>query len=178
MTDGQQNLGGINLSLVAKCVRMHQVCWGESKIIAVKSAVLCEVFSSRTSKKQESRTLKLHRLYVSSSLKFGMSSRCSVAISPWVGSLNTALSPLLSSSSPLHLCLLGTRGSGSCWVAFPAVPGWKEPSFQDIHTHTAAAETRQHWGVPGAFDAPLCLLHTGVAAKGHSSSPHHWAFRS
>lgn len=152
MTDGQQNLGGINLSLVAKCVRMHQVCWGESKIIAVKSAVLCEVFSSRTSKKQESRTLKLHRLYVSSPLKFGMSSRCSVAISPWVGSLNTALSPLLSSSSSLHLCLLGTRGSGSCWVAFPAVPGWKEPSFQDIHTQQQKPDST------GVSLVPLMLL--------------------
>lgn len=58
MTDGQQNLGGINLSLVAKCVRMHQVCWGESKIIVIKSAVLCEVFSSRTSKKAGNQNFK------------------------------------------------------------------------------------------------------------------------
>lgn len=52
-------------------MRMLQVCWGEAKISVVKHTVLREVFSSRTSKKQESRTLKTHRVYLSFPLNFG-----------------------------------------------------------------------------------------------------------
>lgn len=120
VTDGQQNLGGINLSLVAKGMRMHQVCWGESKISVVKPTVLCEVFSSRISKKagnqkfKNTQGLSLLPTKVWACLPTAFSSQ------PLGGFIKHNTVP--TSSSSWHLCLL-RRSPGCCWVAFPAVPG-------------------------------------------------------